>query len=175
MIDSAGQRADRRQSGRAQHEARDQQPQAFEAPVEPFSTVTISDLAPNPIETVTIQVTGGGTLADGAGFSGLTASATPGLYDLAAASPTAVTAEIDALVFTPVGGPANTRSTSTFTLTDQAGGTAKPVSAAVQVTDIDPAIAPTISGGLGAQLVPSLGALTPWSAVRHVSGLISLS
>jgi hypothetical protein len=87
----------------------------------PFSKVTINDPNIRTSDSLSIQITGGGgALADGAGFSGLTESPA-GVY-LLAGTAAAITSELDALVFTP-----NTFSaTSTFTLTDTTSlGTSK--------------------------------------------------
>ena len=79
----------------------------------PFSSVTITDPNIDTSDSLSIQLTGaGGTLADGAGFTGLTASA-PGVY-LLSGTAAAITSELDALVFTPSAGS----GTTTFTLTD---------------------------------------------------------
>ena len=87
----------------------------------PFSSVTITD--PNKLtsDSLSIQITGGGgTLADGAGFSGLTESPA-GVY-LLAGTAAAITSELDALVFTPSAFSA----TTTLTLTDTTSrGTSK--------------------------------------------------
>ena len=87
----------------------------------PFSSVTITD--PNTLtsDSLSIQITGGGgTLADGAGFSGLTESPA-GVY-LLAGTAAAITSELDALVFTPSAFSA----TTTLTLTDTTSrGTSK--------------------------------------------------
>src|ERR1700722_17951749 len=81
-------------------------------PDTPFSTVTIADPNIDTSDILSIQLSGGGTLSDGAGFSGLTTSA-PGLYALSGAA-AAITSELDALVFKPGSGS----GTSTFALTD---------------------------------------------------------
>ena len=83
-------------------------------PLTPFAGVVVADAAPVATETLSIQQTGGGVLADGVGFSGLTL-VKKGLYSLSG-TPTAVTAELDALTFAPVAS-----STATFTLTDTTG------------------------------------------------------
>ena len=82
-------------------------------PDTPFSSVTITDPNIETSDSLSIQLTGaGGTLADGAGFNGLTTSA-PGVYILSGTA-AAITSELDALVFTPSAGS----GTTTFTLTD---------------------------------------------------------
>jgi hypothetical protein len=78
----------------------------------PFSTVTIADPNIDTSDSLSIQLSGGGTLSDGAGFSGLTTSA-PGVYALSGAAG-AIASELDAIVFTPGSGS----GTTTFTLTD---------------------------------------------------------
>jgi hypothetical protein len=82
-------------------------------PDAPFASVTISDPNIATTDSLSIQVTGGGgVLADGAGFSGLTSSA-PGVY-LLSGTASAITSELEALVFTPGAGS----GTTTLTLTD---------------------------------------------------------
>ncbi len=79
----------------------------------PFASVTITDPNIDTLDSPSIQLTGaGGTLADGAGFTGLTTSA-PGVY-LLSGTAAAITSELDALIFTPSAGS----GTTTFTLTD---------------------------------------------------------
>ena len=79
----------------------------------PFASVTIADPNIDTSDSLSIQLTGaGGTLADGAGFTGLMTSA-PGVYTLSG-SATAITSELDALVFTAGAGS----GTTTITLTD---------------------------------------------------------
>jgi uncharacterized repeat protein (TIGR03803 family) len=98
-----------------------------EAPVKPFSGVTISD--PNSggtgTDTLSIMVSGDGTLTDGAGFAGTsTLSGSNGHYTLTGTAAD-ITAELDALSFTPVNGVPNTQVTTHFTLFDQGGATPK--------------------------------------------------
>ena len=107
-------------------------------PDTPFSFVTITDKNIRTSDSLSINLTGGGgTLADGAGFSGLTESAA-GVY-LLSGTAAAITSELDALVFTP-----NTFSaTTTFTLTDTTSrGTSKSnATTTVRVTKGDPVVA----------------------------------
>jgi autotransporter passenger strand-loop-strand repeat protein len=120
---------------------------ASEAPVAPFSGVTIADQNGNAIDTLTITVGGsGGTLADGAGFHGLATTATTGIYTLSGTA-ASITSELDALVFTPTAGAPNTSSISTFTLSDLSSAFATPTTdSTTSVVDTDPAVAPTITG-----------------------------
>ncbi|HKI20195.1 MAG TPA: hypothetical protein VKA15_20060, partial [Isosphaeraceae bacterium] len=107
-------------------------------PDTPFSFVTIKDRNIHTSDSLSIQLRGGGgTLADGAGFSGLTESAA-GVY-LLSGTAAAITSELDTLVFTP-----NTFSaTTTFTLTDTTSlGTSKSnAKTTVRVTKGDPVVA----------------------------------
>src|SRR5208283_3142433 len=106
-------------------------------PDTPFSFVTINDPNIDTSDSLSIQLTGGGgKLADGAGFSGLTESAA-GVY-LLSGTAAAITSELDALVFTP-----NTFSaTSTFTLTDTTslGTSANDANTTVTVTNGAPVV-----------------------------------
>lgn len=86
-----------------------------EKPVTPFSGVTIGDANVDATDKLSITFRGGGTLADGAGFNGLSGS--NGSYTLTGTA-AAITSELAALVFTPVDGVPNTSVTTTFTLSD---------------------------------------------------------
>ena len=73
-----------------------------EAPVTPFSQVTIGDANIGATDTLTITLDGvGGTLADGTGFTSL-ATVSAAVYSLSGTA-AAITSELDALVFTPIG------------------------------------------------------------------------
>ena len=106
-------------------------------PDTPFSSVTIADPNIDTSDSLSIQLTGGGgALADGAGFDGLTKSA-PGVYILSGTA-AAITSELDALVFTP-----NTfDATTTFTLTDttSVGTSASNANTTVTVTNGEPVV-----------------------------------
>jgi hypothetical protein len=107
------------------------------ASVEPrgVSVTTITDPNIDTIDSLSIQLTGGGgTLSDGAGFNGLMMSAS-GVYTLSGTA-AAITGELDALVFTP-----NTfDATTTFTLTDTTslGTSASDAHTTVTVTGGEP-------------------------------------
>ena len=113
-----------------------------EAPVTPFSGVTIGDANNNGTDTDTLTITyaaGDGTLTDGAGFHGTSSlSGASGDYTLTGTA-AAITAELDALSFTPVDGVPSTAVTTTFTLSDLSSvyGTAT-VDSTTTVTDSDP-------------------------------------
>ena len=103
----------------------------------PFASVTIADPNIDASDSLSIRITGGGgALADGAGFSGLTESAA-GVY-LLSGTDSAITSELDALVFTP-----NTFSaTTTLTLTDttSVGTSATDANTTVTVTNGEPVV-----------------------------------
>jgi autotransporter-associated beta strand protein len=94
-----------------------------EAPVTPFKGVTIGDVNVGATDTLTITLGGGSGTLSGAGLSG----GAGGVYTLFGTAAT-ITAELDALVFTPIftpkAGAPNASSTTTFTLRDvsSAGG-----------------------------------------------------
>lgn len=73
-----------------------------ETPTSVFAGVTIADRNSNGVETLTITISGGGTLADGAGYSGLVNEGA-GVYQLSGTA-SAVTAELDATIFTAAAG-----------------------------------------------------------------------
>jgi hypothetical protein len=108
-----------------------------ETPIRPFAHATIGDANSGASDTLTITLAGsGGTLADGAGFSGLT-NAGAGVYRLSGTA-SAITSELDALVFTPKPGAPNTSSTTTFTLSDvSSAGGAPAVDSTTTVIDKD--------------------------------------
>jgi len=102
---------------------------ASEQPDTPFASVIITDPNTDTSDSLSIQLTGaGGTLADGAGFTGLTTSA-PGVY-LLSGTAAAITSELDALVFTPSTGS----GTTTLTLTDTTSGGTSATDANTTVT-----------------------------------------
>ena len=140
------------------------QPTTSEAPVDPFSGVTISDANNGGTDTLTITLSGNdGTLADGADFHGLTGS--NGNYTLSGTA-AAITSELDALVFTPVDGVPNTSVTTTFTLSDSSSAYSTPtVDSTTTVIDTDPAVAPTITGTVAGQPTTSEAPVDPFSGV----------
>ncbi len=142
-----------------------------EGTVTPFSTVTVGDgNGNNPTETLTITLSGGGTLADGANFNGLTDNHN-GSYTLATDTAANVTAELDALIFTPTAGVPNTSSTTSFTLSDKSSAYGTATSdGTTSVIDSDPAVAPTITGTVANQATISEGTVTPFSTVTVGDG-----
>jgi hypothetical protein len=135
-----------------------------EAPVDPFSGATVSDLNAGATDKLTIALSGAsGSLADGEGFSGL--SFAGGVYTLNGTA-SAVTQELRALVFTPAVGAPNTSATTSFTLTDASSADATPaVDATTTVTNQDPAVAPSIAGTQDGQTTSSEAPLDPFSGV----------
>ena len=82
-------------------------------PDTPFAKVTITDPNVGATDSLSIQLSGlGGTLADGVGFTGLTENQA-GVY-LLSGTAEAITAELDAVIYTPATGS----GTTTFSLID---------------------------------------------------------
>ncbi len=108
-----------------------------EAPVHPFSNVTIADSNSGATDTLTITVGGAGGTLSGTGLSG----GTGGVYTLSGTA-AAITSELDALSFTPKAGSAGTSSTSTFSLSDLSSAFSTPATnTTTSVIDTDPAVA----------------------------------
>jgi hypothetical protein len=131
-----------------------------EAPVTPFSGVTIDDPNSGATDTLTIALTGGGALS-GAGLNATGA----GVYALAPGSAAAVTEALRALVFTPRAGAPHTTSTTSFTLTDVSSDGGSVSDGVTSVIDNDPAVAPTIIGTLADQTTAAEASITPFSRV----------
>ena len=132
----------------------------------PFSGVTVTDPT-GGTDTLTIALSGGGgTLSDGPGFGGSptltqTTAGPQGTYTLSGTD-AQITAELDALSFTPSAGAPNSSTPTTFTLTDasSSGSSSAPDSGTV-VTDTDSAVAPTITNSSAAQTTTSEMPVTP--------------
>ncbi len=86
-----------------------------ETPINPFSGVTVGDLNVGATDTLTITLSGAGGTLSGTGLSG-----SNGTYTLSGTA-SAITNELDALVFTPTAGQPNTSGTTSFTLSDTSG------------------------------------------------------
>ena len=82
-----------------------------ETPIDPFSGVTIGDTNAGATDTLSITLSGPGSL------SGTGLSVSSGIYKLTGTA-AAITSELRALSFTPVDGVPNTSVTTTFTLSD---------------------------------------------------------
>jgi hypothetical protein len=119
-----------------------------EAPVTPFSHVTITDANNGGIDTDTLSIifSGGGMLTDGAGFAGTSSlTGSNGSYTLTGTA-AAITAELDALLFTPVNGVPSTSVTTTFTLSDTStAGTTSASNSVTTVIDHDPPIVNSVT------------------------------
>ena len=137
------------------------QPTTSEAPVHPFSAVTIADPNTGATDTLTITLSGvGGTLSG----SGLISDG-GGVYTLAG-SATTITTELEALAFTPTAGSPGTSSTTTFALSDLSSAYATAtVNTTTTVVDTDPALAPAITGTVAGQPTTSEAPVHPFSAV----------
>jgi hypothetical protein len=106
--------------------------------VAPFAHVTIGESNASATDSLTIALGGAGGTLSGTGVSG----GVGGIYTLTG-TPSAMTSELDALIFTPKKGAPNTSTTTTFTPSDLSGaGGAPVVDSATSVIDSDPAVAP---------------------------------
>ena len=130
------------------------------SPIAPFSGVTIGDANSGAVDAVSIALTGGGALAG----PGLT-YVSPDVYALATGSPAAVSAALQALVFTPAPGAPDTTATTTFALTDVSSAGTSANNSATTVADDNPAVAPVISGALGGQTTIGASPIAPFSGV----------
>jgi uncharacterized repeat protein (TIGR03803 family) len=83
-----------------------------QTPINPFAGVTIGDLNSGATDALTITLSGAGGTLSGTGLSG-----SGNTYTLSGTA-SAITSQLDALVFTPTAGQPNTNGTSTFTLSD---------------------------------------------------------
>jgi hypothetical protein len=140
------------------------------APLKPFATASITDpdLAVTDSLTITLKNTGGvATDADGT-LSGAGLSKT-GTYSLAATSPATLTAELEALVFTPtsrqVGGGGTVTTSFTLVASQTAGGstvTTTNTATSVTVTAVNYINGPqygdgTIEGTAGVDYITAYG------------------
>ena len=130
------------------------------SPIAPFSGVTIGDANSGAVDALSIALTGGGALAG----PGLT-YVSPDVYALATGSPAAVSAALQALVFTPAPGAPDTTATTTFALTDVSSAGTSASNNATTVADDNPAVAPTISGMQGGQTTIGTSPIAPFSGV----------
>jgi hypothetical protein len=134
------------------------------APIDPFSSVTIADANANsPTDTLTITLSGaGGTLA------GTDLSGSNGTYTLSGSAAT-VMSELDALVFTPSAGAPNSATTTTFTLSDasSADSLTPTVNSSTTVTNsvAGAGAAPTIAATVAGQTTAGNAPIDPFSHV----------
>ena len=136
-----------------------------EASVTPFKSVTIGDSNAGATDTLTITVGGaGGALMDGSGFSGLTNEGN-GVYSLSG-SASAITNDLDALVFTPNAAWPKASATTTFTLSDvSSAGGAPAVDSTTTVTDNDPSGAISVSAAYLAANIDGINAASQVSSI----------
>ena len=111
-----------------------------EAPIDPFSTVTIGDPSAGATDTLSITFAAADGSLSGAGLGGSNGS------DTLSGTAAAITTELDALSFKPVDGVPNTSVTTTFTLSDTSSAYPTPtVDHTTSVIDSDPAVPRTIA------------------------------
>jgi hypothetical protein len=140
-----------------------------EATATPFAAVSITDSNANQIETITITLSHDGTSTDADGTlagTGLSKSGI-GTYELTTGTPSAVTTELDAWVFTPTAHQVAPGSsvTTTFTIqaNDTAGGTSNNSTTTVGATAVnDP---PVIAGAVAGQTTTDEATVTPFAGV----------
>ena len=125
-----------------------------EAPVMPFSGVTVTDPNSSAIDTLGIDVQGYGTLS-GDGLN----NPTGGYYTLTGTAAD-ITKSLDALTYTPTAGPPDTGFTARLVL--NFGNVSDD---RTRVSNLDPPTAPTITGTTGAQTTASEDPVTPFSGV----------
>jgi uncharacterized repeat protein (TIGR03803 family) len=134
---------------------------ASEAPVKPFAGVTIADTnnGGGDTDTLTITLTGAGTL------TGTGVSSSNGTYTLTGTA-AVITSELQALLFTPSFGQANSSATTTFTLTDRSSAsTTLATNSAITVTDSDPAAVSVIGGAVAGQTTTDEQTIKPFATV----------
>jgi uncharacterized repeat protein (TIGR03803 family) len=130
-----------------------------EASVKPFVHVTVGDRNGSATDTLTITLGGMGGTLSGTGLSG----GAGGIYTLTGTA-TAISSELDALVFTPKAGAPNRSTTTTFTMSDQSSAHATPaVDSTTSVIDSDPAVTPTIAGAVSGQTTTSEAVVKPFA------------
>ena len=104
-----------------------------DAPISPFASAAITDPNAGAMETLTISLSGRpGTLAVGQSSGTLTLNS-DGTYTLQTGTASAVTAELESLIFTPAAG--STTSTTTFSLLDESSAGTSATDATTTVTD----------------------------------------
>lgn len=132
-----------------------------EKPVTPFAGVTVGDANAGGTDTLTITIAGAGGTLSGAGLT----AGSGGAYTLTGTG-SAITSALDALVFVPTGGQANTSGATTFSLTDQSTAFATPATGSpITVTNTDPAVAPVFAGGTASITTMSEAAVTPFAGL----------
>ena len=135
---------------------------ASEAQVRLFAHVTVGDRNAGATDTLTIAFGGVGGTLSGTGLSG----GVGGVYTLSGTA-AAITGELEALIFTPQAGQANSSAATTFTLIDFSSAfAAATVDAMTGVIDNDLVVPPTIAGTVSGQMTTSE---TPVRAFAHAT------
>jgi Ca2+-binding RTX toxin-like protein len=145
------------------------QPVNDNATDEPFSTVTIADPDFGATETVTITLTSSGVPSDANGAlsgTGLTRTGV-GTYTLGPATPAVVTAELDALVFTPTAHevPTGDSVTTGMTLSVTDGIAGSPTTDATTTAVTTAVGLPSLTGTVANQGVPNETPSNPFANV----------
>ena len=133
--------------------------------IKPFSTVVIADTDAGQTETVTVTLSASG--------NGMLINLGNGNYNLATGiftdtgSATAVTADLDGLVFRPSAHQVTPGQTVTtvFTISDTDFAAVGTCYSQASVIATAGTLAPTISGSVGGQIVTSPGSIAPFSGV----------
>ena len=121
----------------------------------PFATAGVTDPNAGSTDTLTITVTGPGALLGTDLVKGVA-----GTYTLSGTA-SVLTADLQALSFTPAGGQANTSSTTILALSDAStAGTS--ATGSIAITDVNAAIAPSITGLVSSQTASDTTALHPF-------------
>ncbi len=138
-----------------------------EAAIKPFSGVTLGDTNANSTDAVSITLAGNNSAAPYGGTLSGTGLTQTGVnsYTLAAGTPASVTAALKGLVFTPTGITPNTKSTTTFTLTDSSSAGTSVSNSTTSVVDSHVVPVPTITGAKAGQATTSEAAIKPFSGV----------
>jgi len=148
----------------------------MEAPLAPFAGVAVTDPNATATDTLTVTLGGaGGALADGSGFSNLTSEGN-GVYSLSGTA-SAITTELDALVFTPMAAWPNASATTTFTLSDVSiAGGAPAVDSTTTVTDNDPSGAISVSAAYLAANIDGINTASQVSSITLTDpGILQLN
>ena len=111
----------------------------LEAPVKPFSGVTISDGNVGATDTLTITLGGARRRRSLTARAERPPTAGAGVYTLSGTA-VAITGELDALVFTPTAAWPNSSGASMLNLSDASSASNAPAVSATVVTDEDPSV-----------------------------------
>jgi hypothetical protein len=139
-----------------------------EAPLDPFAHVTIGDNNVGATDTLTITVGGAGGVLSGTGLRG----GAGGVFTLTGTA-SAITSELDALVFTPNAAWPNASATATFTLSDvSSAGGAPAVDSTTTVIDSDPTGAISVSAAYLSANIDGINTASQVSSITLTGGRI---